>query len=231
MPGIKLAVRAFFLGGFLCTAVCAQSSPASLAGDPEPDSQFARSFQFEVRALFDKENFQKLDEIADGARRWKERFRGGGWKLNAFYGALRGPGSLTSTDEVWNAHIERLQRWIAGSPTSISPRVALAAAYLRFAWKGRGYGTGETVTDEGWKLFQERVDGARDTLEQAGSVSTPDAQWYREMQTVALAQGSTESQARQLAGKGERRRAGLLLLLQRAGQLPLAQVVWKARRG
>jgi hypothetical protein len=187
VPWLKFALGSLIFGAVVCASAWAQSS--NLATESDPDSQPARSFQIQVHTLFNQENFRQLDEIAEAARSQKQRFLGGGWKLKAFYNALRGPGSLTSTDDVWNAHIERLKRWIAAIPNSSAPRVALAGAYVRFAWKARGNGLGDAVTSEGWKLFSERVQKARDTLNDAKSISAADPQWYWEMETVALAQG------------------------------------------
>lgn len=218
MHGNKSATSIILLCAFLCSPLCAQTSSrieprllpiAALQGASpgadnevaESDSQPARAFRITVRHLFDEEEFDDLEAIATKVRSQKERFRGGAWKLNVFYTTIQGPGSLTSTDAVWTAHMERLQRWISAKPESITPRVALAQAYLRFAWKARGNGTSDTVTSDGWRLFGERVEQAKETLEKAATVSTKDPQWYREMQTVALAQGWDRGQTDDLLQK------------------------------
>jgi len=215
MPGITPAAIAILFCLFLCNPLYAQSPgrgdlqslPAAAlpsaaqgaeSGGAESDSQPARSFQTAVRHLFDEEKFDELEVIASKARSQKERFLGGGWKLFAFYNTIQGPGSLTSTDALWNAHMERLERWIRAKPESITPRVALAQAYVRFAWKARGNGFRDTVSADGWKLFGERVQQARETLENAATAATKDPQWYRDMQTVALTQGWNRSQADEL---------------------------------
>jgi hypothetical protein len=166
--------------------------------EADADSQPASAFRTTVRNLLGEENFAQLEEIANAARSQKSRFPGGAWKLHTFYGAMEDPGSRTATDAAWNAHMERLQRWVAFKPDSITPRVALAESYLQFAWKARGSGTADTVTAEGWQLFGERVQKAQDVLEQAKSLSTRDPEWYRAMQTVALAQGWDHKRAEQL---------------------------------
>ncbi|MGB9432312.1 MAG: DUF4034 domain-containing protein [Candidatus Acidiferrum sp.] len=214
MPAIKPAASTILLGIFLCGQLCAQSHNgidthsmpvAALPGldneGLESDSQPARAFRINVRHLFDNEKFDELEAIAAKARSQKERFLGGAWKLNVLYTTIQGPGSLTSTDAVWTEHMERLQRWIDAKPESITPRVALAQAYLRFAWKARGRGYSDTVTSDGWKLFGQRVQQAKETLEKAETVSTKDPQWYHDMQIVALAQGWNRSQADDLLQK------------------------------
>jgi Domain of unknown function (DUF4034) len=198
--------RAIFFFSTFAVACLAAHSPVTLAGNSavtsakvlqnggappidDADSQPANAFRTTVRNLFNEEKFDELDELAGNVRAQKSRFLGGGWKLNALYSVLQGPGSLTATDAVWNAHIESLQRWIAQKPGSITPRIALADAYIRFAWKARGNGLSNTVTSDGWKLFTERIAQAQQTLEAADSLSIKDPHWYRSMEIVALAQG------------------------------------------
>lgn len=187
MTSLKLAFGGLIIGALVCTAVWAQSS--SLGMESDTDSQPQRSFQAQVRTLFDQENFRQLDQIAEAALSQKQRFLGGGWKLKIFYNALRGPGPLTATDKEWNAHIKRLEHWTAVSPSSIAPRLALAGSYIRFAWKARGNERGDTVTSEGWRIFAERITKALDTLNDAKSMDASDPEWYCDMETVGLAQG------------------------------------------
>jgi Domain of unknown function (DUF4034) len=205
MPAIHLSATTLLLCAFLSVPLLAQSpelnpgasAPAAIQ-DAAPvennlgedsDSQPARVFRTTARHLFEEEKFDQLDAMAAAARVQKSRFLGGAWKLNTLYDSIVGPGSLTSTEDVWNAHIERLERWSALKPASITPRVALAEAYLRFAWKARGRGYSSTVTPDGWKLFEQRIELAKEALEKAESASAKDPEWYRVMQTVALAQG------------------------------------------
>jgi hypothetical protein len=212
MPGIKYAAYGVLLSAsFVCLARAQApggpnpsaspralpppvARPAPTVSGADVDSEPIQDFQVAVRSLYNQENFQQLDDIADAARSQKSRFVGGGWKLSYFYVALQDPGSFTATDGVWKAHFERLQRWAALSPQSITPRVALAGSYLQFAWKARGNGYAKGVTDEAWKLFHARVRQAEDTLEDAASLSPQDPQWYSDMQSVAmLEQWSRES--------------------------------------
>jgi hypothetical protein len=174
------------------------AAPSMNDEDADADSQPASVFHTTVRNLFDEDKFAQLEAIANDVRSQESRFSGGAWKLHSFYGAVKTPGSLTATDAAWNAHIERLQRWIAFAPDSSTPRVALAESYLRFAWKARGNGSGEKVTADGWKSFGERVQKARETLDQAKAISTKDPQWYETMLIVSLAQGWDKEKAEQL---------------------------------
>ena len=179
--------------------VAAQSATASPGeGAEETDSQPAHIFQTTIRKLLDEEDFGRLEELAAAARSEKSRFLGGGWKLKEFYTVIENPGSMTATDAVWNAHIERLKRWCALNPDSATPRVALAQAYLRFAHKARGTGIGRAVTPDGQQIFAQRVATAYDVLQQAKALPNKDAQWYWAMQIVSLSQQWNRRQAEEL---------------------------------
>ena len=162
------------------------------------DSQEARAFQTSIRELLNTDSFAKLEAIAGTARSQKTRFRGGAWKLHAFYAVVQGPGSLTSSDDVWSAHFARLHAWMAAYPSSPTPQIALGRAYLRYAWKARGSGYSNTVTAKAWKQFRERIGQARSILEGAQSIAENDPHWFNSMQQVALAQGWTRPQMDQL---------------------------------
>ncbi len=179
-----------------CGCLAAQSAPAD--DENEIDSQPARVFRTTVRDALNREDFAQLENIAATVRTDKSRFAGGVWKLNTFYLTVQGPGSLTASDSVWQAHIARLKRWVAAYPESITPHIALAQSYMRYAWKARGHGYANTVTEEGWKQFNSRIQQSRTTLEEAKSISANDPQWYHDMQTVALTQDWPRAQVDQL---------------------------------
>jgi hypothetical protein len=198
-------MKTHIAGAALALAIIALPGSAQPVAEQEDTSDLAgahvHSFRVQVASLFDKGAFSELDALAGQLRSQKLRFKGGAWRLNTFYRTIAPPGSLTSTDAEWQSRIAKLEQWIKDSPASSTPRVALAHAYIRFAWKARGNGSAETVTPEGWKLFNQRVHSARTVLEDAAKASGADPQWYREMQTVALAQGWDRAQVDALANQ------------------------------
>ena len=54
-------------------------------------------------------------------------------------------------------HLARLEKWRAQYPQSITVYTTLAATYVNYAWQARGNGYANTVTDEGWQLFRDRI--------------------------------------------------------------------------
>jgi hypothetical protein len=68
-------------------------------------------------------------------------------------------------------------------------QLARGRAYLTYAWKARGTGYANTVSDEGWKLLSERLDIAANSLEKAWSLDPRNADICMEMMRVELGQG------------------------------------------
>jgi len=95
-------------------------------------------------------------------------------------------------------HLRLLKSWVSEKPRSISARVALAEAYLAWASDARGSGYVDTVSESGWKLFEERSAEARRILDKAANLPTKCPEWYVAMQNVALSQNWSLADARAL---------------------------------
>ena len=174
-------------------SVVAASARASNTQQPTPESPEVQSgtsitLHAQVLQLFQSGQYTEIDALAQQLRSQKTRFRGGAWQLNFLYQAINSPGSMTATDADWQAVISKLQSWIASNPQSPTPRIALAQGYTLFAWKARGNGYAKTVTPDGWALFNQRIQSARTTLENASAISANCPEWYFAMQSVAKAQ-------------------------------------------
>lgn len=165
--------------------------------DGSPDIKSLKYFMASIRELLSEERFAGLDCIADGARTSKARFASGGWKLNVFYLAIVEPQGH-ATNEDWAAHLATLDRWVSARPKSVTARVAMADAYTSYAWNARGSGLADTVTPNGWKLFSERIDRAKEILQEASKLDAKCPHWYEVMQTVALAESWDLTRATQL---------------------------------
>jgi Domain of unknown function (DUF4034) len=152
-----------------------------------------------VRTALINEKFDDLDRFADLFRREKTRVNGGEWRLRQFYVALDAP-QLTDKDTI--DHLAHLQKWIDTRPESITARVAMATSLTRWAWVARGSGYANTVTPEGWRLFDERIAKARQVLEGAANMRTMCPQWYSEMMTVGLASSWNDRQVKDIFERG-----------------------------
>ncbi len=182
-------VRAFVLAPTLlfnvpyqaaAQTVPANDSPAINLEDPH-EGRWMRSIESALIA----EKFDELDSMANQYRRDKSRVPGGEWRLRLFYTALDAP---QQTDKDTLDHLAHLEHWMKARPESITARIALATSLHRWAWVARGNGLANTVTPEGWRLFDERIKEAQVVLEGSANMHVMCPQWYSEMMTVGLAQ-------------------------------------------
>ena len=63
-----------------------------------------------------------------------------------------------------------------------------AEFYLQYAWLARGHGTADQVSQEGWRLFHERLAAAEKALQRAWSLDPQDAQIPTLMISIVLGQ-------------------------------------------
>ncbi len=129
-------------------------------------------------------NFDFIDRAADEARESKEKLTGGIWKLQLIYAFLSKP-SYPTSDYDWNSHIELLRLWVNEKPNSPTAQVALASGYLNFAWDIRGDGFADSVKQEHWPIFFERLSQAQAVLATSGN-SPRCPKWYSIMQGIAV---------------------------------------------
>lgn len=162
-------------------------SPTQVVPGPVID-QTTSSYEEHIRKLLTAEKFEEIDRIAAAARVSKARLRGGYWELHILYGALNSFDGSDPGDSDYDALIARLKRWIGQRPDSITARVALSSIYLHYAWKARGDGYADTVTEEGWRGFNERIHLAKEVLHDSMALGK-DAEWYLTLQMVGREDG------------------------------------------
>lgn len=203
-PAVSLSFVILVSLLILSTFTCAQVGPA-IQPDWSPDTRsdihaFAK-YKAAVRELFEQNNYEALDQLADSLRSSKEKFSGGYRKLTSVYFALQAPAGEAPSDTDWQQHIAHLKQWQMARPDSTAARVVLAAAYLQYSYVARGDGTASNVASEAWKQYQQRTESARKILEQAGAriAQDPVAMWI--MLCVAQNQGWDRSQERSLFEK------------------------------
>ncbi len=130
----------------------------------------------EANGLFETKSFDKLDELAEKLRDSKETYPHGIWKLYYFYDGINSSGG--ATDPEWSNHFAVNQDWIKAKPDSITARVALAQGLVAYAWSARGGDYSDKVTDEGWKLFFQRLNEAVEVLTQSKQLKAQDPCWW-----------------------------------------------------
>lgn len=169
---------------FVCMSILALALSGCSKKGPQNHSAkaIAKAFGFDIRvvqtaeakeqaeirrqalALLTNSDFDALEALAQTHRTSKEAFANGMWKLYYVYDGLAPSGG----EPVWQARLKQLQDWGGNKPDSVTARVALARFWAGYAWKARGSGAANSVTEEGWRLMGERLQKCVQVLREAG---------------------------------------------------------------
>ena len=183
--GLLRSVLVFSLM-FTCCGMLADSNPDSMKASLPTKAAVISSYAPDqymktVATLFAGEKFAELDSMAATARTNRTRFHGGGWELHTLYVTISSPAGSGGNDTLnadWQLLEQKLKRWMAQRPDSITPRIALAGAYRLSAWQARGDGYADLVKDEAWGIFGERQRLALTVLNDAVLLKEKCPEWY-----------------------------------------------------
>lgn len=208
---------AFFAGASNCIPANAQSVP-SQPTNAVTSSAAERTLRLQWTKLFEDRQWAELDSLAEKLRSQQLRFQGGGWQLHVLYCILSTGCLKYQSDASWEARIAALQDWSRFAPSSPTPRIALADAYQDFAWNARGDNYADAVTRQGLKLFDARVQKAREILEDSEETDRSDPEWYNSMLRVAIDQGWSRDQVQALAGHALSKEPGYFYVVRTAAE-------------
>ena len=142
--------------------------------------------------LIESGDFTALDEMAASLLESKEKDTDGGWKLVDFYTIFE----LSDNDQThyWKNREDFFKAWIGEKPESLTARIALAAFYRNYAWRARGSGWADSVTEEGWRLMGERLELGGQTLGSAmEELEINDPMFYQTAMGIMLGIGGPPS--------------------------------------
>jgi tetratricopeptide (TPR) repeat protein len=118
--------------------------------------------------------------------RERNRDKNGQFLLNLAYQKLCG------VEESQNSYAKRLfqlNAWLTYQNSSHFANACLGIIYINYAWYARGSGFANTITEEGGRLFEERLLTAKDYLEKAYSLDQSDPNVPAWLITVAMGLG------------------------------------------
>lgn len=200
------------LSDFPAVAQLVSSQPVN----PVASRAEERALRVEWSKLFDNHSWAELDSVAERLRSGRLRFQGGAWQLHVLYCVLSSDCSRLTTDAAWRSRIADLQDWIRYEPSSPTPRIALADTYEDFAWKARGNGFADSVTQQDWKLFERRMEKAYETLDGSQGLGRNDPEWYNAMLSVAVDQGWNRTRTEAIADEALSRYPGYFYAIREA---------------
>lgn len=143
-------------------------------------------------ALLKEERYADLDAVYAHMAKTPDR-------LPDFYARL---GAGESGKKEYERALGGLERWLKASPQSVPARLALAQLYVNYAWYARGSGWADSVTEEGRKAMQERLDKAKTLLQEAADLGARDPHLASVRLSVLLGSGGDGATARKVAAEG-----------------------------
>jgi hypothetical protein len=164
------------------------SSTRAVAAERKVITENPKAASDSFQKLLTKEKFAEIEKLLADLRAQKTRASDGLWALSGIYNDAHIAGKDV-VDADFEAELALMRKWQAAIPDSITRPVVEAEILTKYAWKARGGGYAPTVTDNGWKLFNERIASARQILDEATSLPARCPHWYAVMQTIATAQG------------------------------------------
>lgn len=146
-----------------------------------------------VRKMLYQEKFDDLEKMAQDLRNSKAKFPEGVWKLIYFYEGIEEP--LEKTPDNWERFIAKFDKWLQKNPNSVTARVAAGQAWVNYGADARGAGYASSVSEEGWRLFKERLGKAYALLAKKPARPEEDCPGrYHMLLVIANAQGWSRPQ-------------------------------------
>jgi len=154
------------------------------------------AYRMETRTLYNNQRFADLESRAKDLHTSKAKFGNGIWKITLFYNCLEC--REEEPESMWQLHEQIHKNWVSQYPNSITARVAQADFFVSYAWHARGADYANKVTQQGWRLFRERLAEARKILDQAKDLSEKCPEWWRVCMTLARGQSWSREDFNQL---------------------------------
>ncbi|MBI2266949.1 MAG: hypothetical protein HYU64_17585 [Armatimonadetes bacterium] len=132
-------------------------------------------------SLLRNQKFGELEKLAEKLRSTRSKFPSGRSKLLVFYYTLSSKDALKLGAP--GSALGIFEEWLKAYPESLTAR---GDSYIDWAWAARGGGYGDTVSEEGWRFFNERIELTRKSLEEAEKYGR-DPCLYMFLMTVARA--------------------------------------------
>jgi hypothetical protein len=166
-----------------------------------PDTlQFEQAGAWFVDSAQSHRRFDTLDQLY---ARWcsgKDRFPEGTWKLAKYEAKWE---ELFRVWNDWERYDRFLKDWKAARPGSEAARFTEAVYWHTYAWSARGGNYANTVSAEGWALFNERLKKAHAILAAPRAAGQDCAAWYPLQIDVAHLLGK-QAEARAAFDKGSK---------------------------
>ncbi len=159
----------------------AQGKPLWLDG-----YQGRQALNYLVTELFGQAKTAELDRLFND---WSDsgiRMADGRWRLVSYQAGLT---NLFAPGANWELTYKVIADWRKNAPQSRAAAIAEAIYWLQYGWMARGNGYANSVTDDGWRLFRERLEKGKAVLLDAKSYAASSPLWGRVMIQIGTGLG------------------------------------------
>jgi hypothetical protein len=148
-------------------------------------------------------NIEELDETLNLWWKERRRFDDGRFELLAFYEGL---GTyISGVQDHWDGYRFAANTGHDTYPSSTAGALGAAIFWQQYAWNARGTGYADTVSEDGWKLYRERLARAHAILDESKSYASTNPLWYYQMLTIAVDESWSDSEFEALSREATRR--------------------------
>jgi len=156
------------------------ASQADLAAPPEvfPETDGPKAMTIlglKVQSFFGSGRYMELDQYIEKLSKPDETFDDGRPRLA---GVKPGLSQWFDAYKEWKGNLDRIAGWRKEYPHAYAADLVEAILWRSWAWSARGQGYANTVTEEGWTLYRERLGHARKILEETQSRGRGSPLWY-----------------------------------------------------
>jgi len=201
-----------------CAPAQTQYTPSSEEAPAETEGPVVMTdVAMKAEAAYARADFAQLQAIIDTLSQPDQLTGDGRPKLMAVYSGLK---HFVEVYNSWSSDLNKIQSWRKYRPQDYGPDVVEALVWRAWAWHVRGTGYADSVSAEGWKLFNEKLDNAAAVLDRSKERATRTPLWYQVRLGVARDLGADDTQYQAIFDEAVARFPGYLpLYLQMAGHL------------
>jgi tetratricopeptide (TPR) repeat protein len=140
----------------------------------------------DVAVMLQNRRYDVLEKHLLSLLRGKNRDKDGQFPLNLAYQKLC---NIQEPERSYATKITQFRSWLTQNNSSHFANACLGIVHVHYAWEARGTGYGNTITEEGRRIFKMRLLTAKDYLEKAYSLDQSDPNVPAWLITVAVGLG------------------------------------------
>jgi tetratricopeptide (TPR) repeat protein len=133
--------------------------------------QTAEEDQENVAVMLQNKKYDVLEKTLLSHLREKKREKDGVASLSQAYKKLC---DVQEPERAYAAKLAQFKAWLSQYSSSHFANACLGIVYISYAWDARGSGYASTITDQGSRLFSDRLSTAKEYLEKAYSLDRSD---------------------------------------------------------